>query len=444
MITLQFYSYSGNPAKIKAVIEELIKVGIRCYVATEKRSEVLFKGMDPQYCLLRKAKAGLSASGQPEGLRKEEREQLRSLKIKGIVWDTPLGCFIRSADQELLSEEFGKPSVDLNDPDGFSCPKRKESRKLAGSILSRLFPSSPETKRYAIIDVGTNNVLLLWAEVDREKGKENRVLHRASSISALGKNMRDGILTQAGIARTKKILKNQIGLSRYVVDRIIVTGTSCSRDSRNISELSDWLQREEGIEYRILSENEEAELTGLANRRLFSEFEELILFDIGGGSTEFIYYRGEEMLYKKSLRLGVRRLEKQSSSGQSRIRDLIREQLSQLPLDLLESPELVGIGGTVTNISAVKQKLIFYDSEAVHKSRLAKEDIGYYRQLFGKLTYTEIAELMPFEPLRANVITTGLLIVSEILDLYARDSFYVSDYGLQFGLLAQITSGNNR
>ena len=313
---------------------------------------------------------------------------------------------------------------------------RNNNSKIARLITEEYFKSygGVKSNRYSVIDVGTNNVLLLWAE---KVNGEIKVVHRASRISAMGKNMKEGMLTGAGICRVKRILRDFITYSKTFTDNIIVTGTSCSRESKNIHILADWLKRLHKIGYRVLSEEEEAYYTALANRAHFATEPELIIFDIGGGSTEFVYIKGEETLFKTSLKLGVRRLQSIPINDTEKIESQIDKLLSQLPQNILNKPVIVGVGGTVTNVAAMKQKQYYYDGGAVHGSLLTQDDFRYYINTFRKLKVEEIAKWIPYEPLRADVIVIGMTIALKIMEYYSVDSIYVSDYGLQFGILQE-------
>ena len=87
---------------------------------------------------------------------------------------------------------------------------------------------------YSVIDVGTNSILLLIAE--KAENSWN-VLHRDAQTSSLGKGMKDGFFTQDGIVRSQAILKDFINTSeQYHSDKIIITGTSASREAKNISQ----------------------------------------------------------------------------------------------------------------------------------------------------------------------------------------------------------------
>jgi len=287
---------------------------------------------------------------------------------------------------------------------------------------------------YSIIDVGTNNVLMLIA------GKENnniKVLHRGSSISALGKNIKDNVLTKAAISRTKTILKEFIEISKKYTENIIIIGTSCSRDAKNIDILSKWLELKYKINYRIISGEKEAYFNGLANIYEFEKYNEIILFDVGGGSTEFTFIKNRKIISTQTLQLGIRRLQNRfKSSYRSKIQQT-KDILKELRIPVLENPVIIGIGGTVTSLVSIQNNLQKYDPEIVHKSKITKDELVVLLEKLKRSSLPDIAGLIPFDPLRSDILTTGTMIVKEIIDFFEKKEFYVSDRGFQFGVLMQ-------
>ncbi len=288
--------------------------------------------------------------------------------------------------------------------------------------------------KYAIIDVGTNNVLFLIADLT---GGEVTILHRDANISALGKNMKNGMLLPVAIKRTKVILNDNIQYARLFTKNIIVVGTSCSREAKNIDQLSLWLKNQHGLKYNIINGEKEAYLNGLATINEFTEYAELIMFDVGGGSTEFTVTQNGKIICGKSLPLGIRRLDNDLNSDFAGKTLEAKKILRTLELPKLQQPAYVGIGGTVTSLSAFKQRLFKYDGSVVHKSRLTATEIEVMLDEFTDLTNEEIAYLIPFDRQRADILTTGTMIVQEIMNYLNIFDFYVSDRGLQFGILRQ-------
>ncbi len=287
---------------------------------------------------------------------------------------------------------------------------------------------------YSIIDVGTNNVLMLIATRENNNIK---VLHRSSSISALGKNIKDNILTKAAITRTKTILKEFIRTSKKYTDNIIIIGTSCSRDAKNIDILSNWLESKYKINYQIISGEQEAYFNGLANIHEFNQHNEMILFDVGGGSTEFTFIKNKKIISTQTLQLGIRRLQNRFNSNYESKIQHVKSILKELQIPVLENPVIIGIGGTVTSLVSIQKNLHKYNAEIVHKSKIKKDELIFLLEKLKKSSLPDIARLIPFDPLRSDILTTGAMIVKEIIDFFEVKEFYVSDRGFQFGVMMQ-------
>ncbi len=288
--------------------------------------------------------------------------------------------------------------------------------------------------KFAVIDVGTNNILLLIAKLENGKLK---VLHRDSNISAFGKNMKNNILTEAALRRTKSILIDHIIYSRLFTSNIIVVGTSCSREARNIELLSKWINIKFGLKYNIISGEQEAYLNGIANLNEFREFENIIMFDVGGGSTEFSFIKKGEIISNLSLKLGIRRLVNTFRSDLEEKTNAVKKILNSLKKPEMENFVLVGIGGTATSLCSIKLKLQEYDGSVIHKKCISRKELRTMLRSFERMSNPEIANLIPFDRKRADIIATGTMIVSEILDFFEADKFFISDRGIQFGILNQ-------
>lgn len=286
---------------------------------------------------------------------------------------------------------------------------------------------------YCVIDVGTNNVLLLIASVN----DHINIIKRDSRISALGKNMKDGFLDIKAINRTKIILTDFIENAHEFTKNIIVVGTSCSRDAKNISVLSDWLEDKYKINYHIISGDEEANFNGIANINEFRESKEIVMFDVGGGSTEVIWIKKGEIIQTQSIDLGIRRLQNLFGSESQKKYEETQRLLNTLPSFPFDDSVLVGIGGTATSLGAMKFQLEEYDPQVVHKSKIVVSELKIILMNLSGKTDNQIAKLMPFEPKRADLIETGTMIVTEILDYFGVKDFFVSDRGIQFGILMQ-------
>jgi len=284
---------------------------------------------------------------------------------------------------------------------------------------------------YSVIDVGTNNILLLIAK----SGTKPEIINRASATSALGKDMQNGFLQKQAIERAKKILENFINISKKYTNNIIIIGTSCSREAKNIFVLSDWLKKKFNLKYNIISGEEEAYLNGLANISEFGKEKDLLFFDVGGGSTEFTFAQNGEIKKTYTTQIGIRRYVNKFGSDFFAVRKQLMQDLSGIPIDKLKHSVLVGIGGTACSIAAMKHKLVEYDSNVVHRSFIKLDELEKMQLELDLLDENQITKKMQFDSKRAEIILIGLYIVKEIVDSFQGSGFFVSDRGLQFGVL---------
>ena len=96
---------------------------------------------------------------------------------------------------------------------------------------------------------------------------------------------------------------------------------------------------------------------------------------------------------------------------------------------------MVGLGGTITNLAAVKHGLATYDSDVVQGTVLDRAEVGRQIELYRIRTVEERRQIVGLQPGRADVILAGACIVRTVLDKLGCDSLTVSDRGLRHGLL---------
>lgn len=317
-------------------------------------------------------------------------------------------------------------------------PEPVVNDELAASMIPTAFP---QKDKRVVIDVGSNNIQMLWAVC--EDG-ENRVVHRASEVSALSRGMNDGMLQEDAIERFKRIMNRYLRFARTFLgdgerglypERLTITGTSCARDARNPDRITDWLRDEWDAGFRVLSAREEASLSGLGAVRGLDVSGDAITFDIGGGSVEFAVFQEGVFSSYRSFDLGLRRLENLYGSDRTAMEEKIEQTLNTLkgwfpPISLV-----IGIGGTVCNLAAVRSGLFRYDPLQVHGSELTLGEIRMFGERTACMSDSEIARLMPFEPQRASLIHSGIVLIEKILLVLGVDRFRVSDHGLMHGML---------
>jgi exopolyphosphatase/guanosine-5'-triphosphate,3'-diphosphate pyrophosphatase len=308
--------------------------------------------------------------------------------------------------------------------------------------------ATKDRQRFAAIDVGTNTVLLLVVEID-EKGCFE-VLEDRVEITRLGEGVdRHGVLSDGAQGRTLEALQDYVlGCRNFGVDEIALVGTSALREAKNSRNFIARLRDELSIDLRVLSGEEEACYAYLAAQRGLSlQCHELVVVDVGGGSTEFIWGRDNALVRWASLPLGSVRLTERFLHSDP-VRDAEVASLIQcvdLELERLcfgEPAEpgfagevMVGIAGTFTTLAAIEKELKKYSHSAVHGVSLSQTQIKRQIQLFKDKTVAERKKIVGLEPGRADVILAGAVLIDRIMTVLAKDQVVVSDQGVRYGLL---------
>ena len=300
--------------------------------------------------------------------------------------------------------------------------------------------------RFAVVDVGTNTILLLIAELKGGGGFE--VLEDRAEITRLGAGVgHSRRIRPDALERSLKVLHRYLDRCRELsVHEIAVVGTSALRDALNAGDFQSRLKRELGLDLRVLSGGEEASYSYLAVQRGSGVREgEVLVVDVGGGSTEFIWGKDGRLHRSVSLDLGsVRLTERFLLSDPAR-----EEECSRLTADIDEKlrsrlaawstergfHKMVGIAGTFTTLAAVARGLTRYSHSDVHGSRLGRVEVQRQVRLFESKTVAERKAIPGLEPQRADVILAGALLIDRIMAFFRLDEVMVSDQGIRYGLL---------
>lgn len=295
------------------------------------------------------------------------------------------------------------------------------------------------TNTIGVIDVGTNSVLALGLT------RRGEIVFNDYNISEFGKGLvnNNHRLSADAIERTLGIVGSFVAaLQNCGIEAIKITGTSASRDAENIGEFADAIHAQHGITYEVISGADEAMFTYLGALSLFRELPKhnLIMMDIGGGSTEVIFGNGKIMNYKKSFQMGSVRLKDQlrlpyqfSESDTAACAAHISGMFSALP-PLPEAAQFIGIGGTFTTIAAIDLKLSGYDPTQINGHALS---LARLEEIFTELNQqneTERSRVIGLEAKRAPLILYGLLIFITFMKETSVSSVTTTDYGLRFGV----------
>ncbi|MGI6109225.1 MAG: Ppx/GppA family phosphatase [Eubacteriaceae bacterium] len=292
-----------------------------------------------------------------------------------------------------------------------------------------------KANNYAVIDFGSNSIRMLIFRRDK-KGNLFQV-NRSLRYTRLGQHVgKSGMICDDAMSRNLEAADEFAGIARdYDVREIYAFGTSALRDAANSRQFLDLIKERTGIEIDILSGEQEAQYGFIGVSQCFKG--SVLVFDIGGGSTELIYGKTEinDMI---SLNLGcVRSTEDYLHQDPPKKEELdalfdhaydtIHTALSGFHFNQ-EEYKLVGIGGTVTSLATIDQQLLIYDSTKVHNSVITEKELDDMIANLASRNLEERQTIPGLEAKRADIILAGAIIVKAVLKATGRDAFTVCDY----------------
>jgi exopolyphosphatase/guanosine-5'-triphosphate,3'-diphosphate pyrophosphatase len=301
-----------------------------------------------------------------------------------------------------------------------------------------------EPVRFAVIDVGTNSVKLHVGE-RRADGSWQTVSDRAE-VTRLGEGLQDtGSLQPEPLRRTAEAVVGMVEEARREgAAEIAAVATAGMRLAENSDELVEAVRERCGVGIEVISGEEEARLAYLAaTSALDVGRESLVVFDTGGGSSEFTFGQAGRVEERFSVDVGAARYTERFGLDGVVSDDEIAWALQAIAADLARLDErtrpaaLVGLGGALTNLAAVRHGLATYDPDVVQGTVLDRSEIERQIDLYRSRTAEQRREIVGLQPARAEVILAGACIVRTVLDKLDCDELTVSDRGLRHGLLVE-------
>ncbi len=303
--------------------------------------------------------------------------------------------------------------------------------------------------RRASIDLGTNTCLLLACE---DSGLDHPVASQILADLARVVRLGEGV-DQKRLFQTQAMERVLIALTEYseVLKGLgiqpgdaVCVATSQARDAKNSSEFFDKIRSELGFSFQTLSGDEEARLTFLGALLPSMDPASSVVLDIGGGSTEVISTQGAESLDLGSVRFTERffcsdRAIPVSDAEFWACQDAIDQALAgfqELRQRLPKNAPLVGVAGTVTTLAAWFLDLKKFDARKVDGLVLTRGDVHRMVEELKWRTSEERRALPCMEPLRADVILAGALILWRTMELLDFSQITVSTRGLRYGALS--------
>ena len=299
------------------------------------------------------------------------------------------------------------------------------------------------TQRFAVIDVGTNSVKFHIGE-RRADGTWSTVVDRAE-ITRLGEGLQQtGLLGPGPMTRTAEAIARMAEEARlHGVAATAAVGTAGLRIAPNGPDFVEAVQARCGVRIDIVSGETEARLAYRAATADLRTVGSRVVFDTGGGSSQFSFGHGDRVDERFSVEVGAVRFTEEFGLFEAVSQEALAAALGAIDeglvrLDGRSSPEtLVGMGGAVTNLAAVKHGLAEYDPDVVQGTVLDRAEIDRQIELYRTRDVDRRRTVVGLQPQRAETILAGACIVRTVLDKLGRDSLTVSDRGLRYGVLAE-------
>ena len=297
----------------------------------------------------------------------------------------------------------------------------------------------------ASIDIGTNTVLLLIADIDNSSGKITPLVNKYR-MPRIGKGTKQtGLISQDRINALLDVLQEYQNLIReFQCEHVIITGTNAFRIAKNTIEITEEIKREFGFNLQVISGGEEAEFAYYGAVSGLSNYSNSTVIDIGGSSTEIISGCDGKISSKTSLQLGsvtaTEQFLKSIPPSETEIENLnqeIQNQFSQLNKQTL-SNDVIAIAGTATTLACMQLGLKEFDEEKVDNSSLSLHNLNKMLEQLSKLKPSEI--LQQYGSVmegREDIIFAGVYILYRFMEYFGAENILVSTRGIRYGAIVK-------
>ena len=296
------------------------------------------------------------------------------------------------------------------------------------------------------IDIGSNSFHMIIAEIS---GKSFSIIRKEREVIRLGtwKEGEDKIISEAEIDHAASILKRFKLLSDTYKSKPKAVATSALRDAYNNHEFIDKIYSRTGIKIDIISGRREAELifTGVKKALMIGKKDSLC-FDIGGGSTEMVYYAAGKIVFAESFKLGAVRLTKKffpnavlNHSSITNCSEFIEEQFNENKNIRFNIPYEIAAGssGTIQNAASIihfgnQNKILRKLNGFTFSAKDLNEVIDF---VLSCKTTRDRLRIGGIEGKRADILPSGLLILKKVFELFNIRDMVISEYALREGII---------
>jgi exopolyphosphatase/guanosine-5'-triphosphate,3'-diphosphate pyrophosphatase len=301
----------------------------------------------------------------------------------------------------------------------------------------------------AAIDAGSNTLRLLIGEV--QNGKVAPLLYERRICRLAGGFKDDEGLSPEAMERTLFAFLHFADIcEKNCVKQVRAVGTAAFRQAINGEKFVSKIRAATHLPLNVISGEEEAETMAAGVLSALDPIpDNALVIDIGGGSTEFVLCAKQQVLWARSLPLGVVRLIEGHESPEDR-QHFITQALAQLNVELESvcvannidsgSVSLVGTAGTITTLAALDQQMTEYDWRQINNYFMPLSRIQHWQEFLAPLSPLEREALPGMEAGRGDLVLAGIEIIHGVMQLRNNTSLTVSDFGILEGLLLSLES----
>ncbi|BCA53134.1 putative Exopolyphosphatase [Nitrospira sp. KM1] len=316
--------------------------------------------------------------------------------------------------------------------------------------LDHHWPTQPVMTRLAVIDIGTNSIHMVLADVQPDG--TYKILDRFKDMTRLGNGTFTTLrLSDEAMARGLDVLRNLVTLARNKgYERIIAVATSAVREAKNGGDFIDLVAEQTGLKIRVISGPEEARLIflGIKNSVPMSD-QPVLAVDVGGGSVELMVGNRDQLLHAKSLKLGAIRLAdeflKRTPPSDGMLHSLEESVSSQLKAALetfktKRYDSLIATSGMAGNLAEVIHlKKTNRPLPQLNLATVSIKDVKEIEQELRTSTIKERLALPGLDPKRVDTLFPATIVLRRLMELSGRDEIVLCDKAIREGVIYDFT-----
>lgn len=295
--------------------------------------------------------------------------------------------------------------------------------------------------RAAVIDIGTNSVKFHVAEQD---GAGWRTVTDGAAVTRLGEGLQPGgDLGEAPMTRTAEAVCEMVLEARRAGAPVVAVGTAGLRIAGNTEAFTQMVRDLCSLDVEVIPGEEEARLGFVAATSSAGRDGSIVVFETGGGSSQFTFGAGNRILDRFSIDLGAVAVTERFGLDQAVSPAALGQAGAAVAAELggldgrPRADAVIGIGGVFTNLAAVMHGLAAYDPAVVEGTVLDRTEIDRQIGRYRTMDADRRRGIVGLQPARAEVILGGAVIVRAVLEALGHEAVTVSDRGLRHALLME-------